>query len=259
MAAGMAFYALLALVPLLLGFLAVLGVVLRSPQAQQGFLELVTSHLPVPDSAELVQLVQRNLEGVVRLRGALALGAVFGFIGTGGMLFAAIGRSVNRAWGIYQDRPSYLGQPLRWGLALAVGGVLLVTTWANIVVELLVQGVPDLPGQRVLVVSGEVALWVVPGTASFLVFLLIYRFVPYGKTYWRYVWPGALVAALLVEVGKELFVWYLENLAVYNRVYGQLYSAIALLSWVYLSALILVLGAHISARWQELRTGGPSP
>lgn len=254
MAAGVAFYALLALFPLLLGFLAVLGSVLRSPEAQQGFLELVTSHLP--GSAHLVQ---PNVEEVVRLRGVLALGAAFGFLGASGMLFAAIGRTVDQVWGIHQRRPFYLAQPLRWGLALAVGGLFLVATWVSTVVELLVQGVPDLPGQRVLVVSGQVALWVIPWAASFLVFLLIYRFVPHAKTYWRYVWPGALVAALLVEVGKELFVWYLENLAVYDRVYGQLKSAIVLLVWIYLSALILVLGAHISARWQELRTGSPDP
>ena len=254
MAAGVAFYALLALFPLLLGFLAVLGLALQSPQAQQAFLELVTSHLP--GSAEFVQ---SNVEEMVRLRGALGLGAVLGFLGSSGMLFAAIGRTVNQVWGIRQRRPFYLSQPLRWGWALAVGGLFLVATWANTVVDVLVQGATDLPGQRVLAVLGKVALWVIPWAASFLVFLLIYRFVPHAKTYWRYVWPGALVAALLMQVGKELFVWYLQNLAVYDRVYGPLTSAIVLLSWVYLSALILVLGAHISARWQELRTGGLAP
>ncbi len=253
MAAGVAFYALFALFPLLLGTLAVLGLALQSPQAQQSFLKLVTSHLP--GSAHLIQL---NLEGVVRLRGVLALGAAVGFLTTSNMLLAAIGRLVNRAWGVgvTQPRRSYQIMPLRWGLALAVGGLFLVATWASAVVEFLVQGVPDLPGQRLLVVLAEAALWSMPWVASFLVFLLIYRFVPYAKTYWRYVWPGALTAALLMEVGKELFVWYLRNLAVYDRVYGPLTSAIVLLAWIYVSATILLLGAHVGARWQELRMKG---
>ncbi|MSQ06621.1 MAG: YihY/virulence factor BrkB family protein [Dehalococcoidia bacterium] len=255
MAAGVAFYALFALFPLLLGTLAVLGIVLNHSQdAQQRFLELVTGHLP--GSAQSVQL---NLDEVVRQRGVLALGATAGLVGTANMLFGAIGRLVNEAWGVTQPRPSYLAMPLRWGLALAVAGLFLATTWASALVELLVQGVPDLPGRWLLLALGEVARRGLPWAASFLVFLLIYRFVPSPKACWRHVWPGAAVAAMLLEIGKGLFVWYLRDLAVYDRIYGPLTSAIVLLAWIYLSATILLLGAHISARWQELRLGGTSP
>jgi membrane protein len=235
--------------PLLLGFLALLGLVLDSPPAQQRFLDLTASHLP--GSAHLVQ---PNVEEVVRLRGALGLGAVVGLLGPAGALVGAIGRAVDGAWGIRQRRPFYLAQPLRWGLALAVGVLFLLTTWASAAAELLVESVPELPGLQWLAALGEAAQSLLPWGAGFLAFLLVYRFVPYRKTCWRHVWPGALAAAVLLEAGKYLFVWYLRNLAVYDRVYGPLTSAIVLLSWAYLSSLVLVLGAHICARWQELRT-----
>ncbi|MBM3942403.1 MAG: YihY/virulence factor BrkB family protein [SAR202 cluster bacterium] len=107
-------------------------------------------------------------------------------------------------------------------------------------------------------ILGEIALAVIPWASSLMAFLLVYRFAPRCKTYWKYVWPGAAAASLLLEASKILFLWHLQNLAVYDRVYGSLTSAIVLLSWAYLSALILVLGAHISARWQGFQMGNPT-
>ena len=86
-------------------------------------------------------------------------------------------------------------------------------------------------------------------------FLLIYRYVPNCKTYWRYIWPGALVAAGLFEVAKGLFIWYLDNLASYRQVYGPLTSVMILLLWTYLSSLILILGAEISSEYGRMRRG----
>ena len=78
-------------------------------------------------------------------------------------------------------------------------------------------------------------------------FLLLYRFVPNCKTYWRYVWTGAVVAAILFEMSKGVFLWYLANVADYELIYGSVASMIVLLSWAYVSAFILILGAEISS------------
>jgi membrane protein len=56
--------------------------------------------------------------------------------------------------------------------------------------------------------------------------------------------PGALLAAALFELGKKAFVVYLERIADFEPIYGSLSSIIVLLLWLYLSALILVLGAE---------------
>ena len=90
---------------------------------------------------------------------------------------------------------------------------------------------------------------------TLMIFLLVYRFLPNCKTYWRYIWPGTVVVALLFEVGKSLFVWYLNNIATYDRVYGSLTSVMALLFWIYISALILILGAEISSEYGRMRMG----
>ena len=85
-----------------------------------------------------------------------------------------------------------------------------------------------------------------------LVFLVAYRFVPNTKTYWRYVWLGAVVATVLYQLGRHIFIWYLGNLANYDTAYGPVSSVMVFLFWTYLSALTLILGAEISSEYERM-------
>ncbi len=60
----------------------------------------------------------------------------------------------------------------------------------------------------------------------------------------------------MFEGAKFLFVWYLENLVVFSQVHGSLASVVVLLFWVYLSALILILGAQVSYQYELLYRPG---
>ena len=87
------------------------------------------------------------------------------------------------------------------------------------------------------------------------VFLMLYKFVPNTKTYWRYIWVGALIAAMLFEITKNLFIWYLNTFTNFDNVYGTLASVVIFLLWAYLSGLILILGAELSSEYGRIRRG----
>ena len=87
------------------------------------------------------------------------------------------------------------------------------------------------------------------------VFLLIYRFMPNTRTYWRYIWPGALVAAVLFELTKNVFIVYLDRVANFENVYGALAPVIVLLMWTYVSSIVLIFGAEISSEYGRLKQG----
>ena len=95
----------------------------------------------------------------------------------------------------------------------------------------------------------------VPWAITLAVFLLLYHFVLNCKTYWRYVWTGAVVAAILFEASKGIFMWYLVNVANYELLYGSVSSMMVLLFWAYVSAYILILGAEISSEYGRMRNG----
>ena len=67
---------------------------------------------------------------------------------------------------------------------------------------------------------------------------------------------GALVAAFAFEIAKNAFLWYSQNFANYNLVYGSLGAVIALLFWAYISAIILLFGAEMSVVYSSRATVG---
>jgi membrane protein len=116
------------------------------------------------------------------------------------------------------------------------------------------------PGERL---SGWVAWFgmlirvgVAVGTIV-LVTALLYHFGPARPRVWRRVWPGALVATILWLLATMAFAWYVRNIANYNVLYGSIGAVIALLVWMYLLAVIALLGCEFNA--ERDRVAAPAP
>ena len=92
-----------------------------------------------------------------------------------------------------------------------------------------------------------------PALFSVCAFILIYRLMPRTRVGWRDVWLGGLIAGLIWGVGKQIFAWYVGNVATYNVIYGSVGAIIAFLLWCYLSGQILLLGAEFTAQYSRWR------
>ena len=86
---------------------------------------------------------------------------------------------------------------------------------------------------------------------SFLTFLILYRFLPNTKVTLKDVWIGALIASIAFDGAKWGFLWYVSTFPVYNVVYGSVGAVMALLTWVYVSSIILLFGALATSRYTE--------
>ena len=249
LAAGVAYYAIFSMVPLLLGLLAILGLVLNSPELQQQFLNFITAN--IPGSAGFMT---SNVGQIVKWRGALGIGAIVGLLWLGRAVFAAMSRAINRAWGIHKDRPFYIAIPQQMAMTIILGSLLLLSTIASSVIQLLNNEMFGASHQEPMVELGfrYIALYVIPSIITLCTFLLIYRYVPNRKMRWSYIWPGALGAGTLFETAKILFLWYLETFAVYDQIYGSLTSVMVFLLWAYFSALILIFGAGIIYEYERI-------
>ncbi len=81
----------------------------------------------------------------------------------------------------------------------------------------------------------------------------LYYFGPYRKQRWRYVWPGAILATVLWMLATMGFGWYVRNVAHYNVMYGSVGVVIALLVWMYLIAVIAMIGCEFNAEYERSR------
>ena len=252
LAAAIAYYALLSLFPLAIGLVSLFSLILESNTVEQDVHNFFHTYLPGSDA-----ILEANVEAVSNIRGVLGLFSVIGVLWSSTLLFGAVTRAVNRAWDIEHDRPFYIEKPRQIVMTLSVAPLFMLSVAFTTGLQVLgSEDVPLLGGLAFLEHNGINALArPVPFAVTLVIFLLLYKFAPMVPTYWRYIWPGAVVAALLFEVGKSVFIFYLENYGTYERVYGTLASVIALLAWTYVSGFIVVIGAEISSEYYRIRMG----
>lgn len=166
-------------------------------------------------------------------------------------------RSLNHIWKSHRKRP--LWRSLSGYLALLVLGPLLIGISVSVTTYLM-----SLSAGLVSTDSAwqPLALHAVPTVSTGLLFYAVYKIVPHEPVRSRHALTGAAVAAALFEAAKEGFAFYVEHATAYSMVYGTFVAVPFFLLWVYLSWLVVLFGAELTAslsRWKDegpvLRTG----
>ena len=246
MAASTAYFSFFSLFPLLLGVIAGGSFFLDSEEIRSYVDRILTDTLP--GSAAFVT---DNIDALIRLRGAAGVASIAALFWSAGKMFGALSRGINRALGQTRTHPFFL-TPLRsFLMALTVVILLFLAVAVSTVVELLAR--LDL-GPIAEGLDGFTSFAGTHATSYlfvFVTFCLLYKLVPYERLSWREVLPGALFAAFLFELGKTAFVFYLDNVAHLEAVYGSVSSIIVLLLWLYFSARVLLLGSDVIAVTRE--------
>jgi len=244
-AAGVAYYAILSIFPLLLGLIAVFGFFLPSVNLQDALLNFVSKNLP-----GATDILRQNIVSIVKQRGAMGVLSIVVLFWSANGMFDATSVAINRAWNIRRYRPFFIRKASELGMAFGTGILFLFSLGTSAIISIL-RRVLNLPVADLIIVN--VGSRLVAFLLILAVFLLLYKLIPNTRTYWRYVWPGALLAAILFEIARTLFVFYLENFANYQLIYGSIASIIVLLVWIYYSAFIMILGAEFTFQYGRMR------
>lgn len=240
-AAALAYFSFFSLFPLILGIIAAGSFFLDSEQVRASVGRLLLETLP--GSADFVRT---NIDTAVRLRGAAGIASVLTLFWSARRMFAAISRGINGILDDPRPHPSFLSPIRSLLIALAVSLLLFLAMGVSTALQLLAQhdiGIPTAGLASDL--SRQLEAHVTSVLFVFVVHVSIYRIVPYRRLPWRLVVSGAAFAALLFEVGKSAFVFYLNNVANLEAVYGSVSSIIVLLLWLYYSARVILLGAAL--------------
>jgi membrane protein len=161
---------------------------------------------------------------------------------TATLVMATIEREINALWGIGLRRPRarrfavyLLGTTLG---PVLVGASISLTTW------LFTQSPAAVPMEVTL---ADFAVKPLPLVLSTLALALLYALVPNRRVPWRHAFAGAFTAALAFEVAKHVFAAYVKNVSAYELVYGTLAALPVFLIWIYVSWLIVLAGAAVTA------------
>ena len=175
------------------------------------------------------------------------------------MLIQTIDRTFNTIWRVRQQR-SLLHRFLTYWAVLTVGPLLLGASLS--VTYYLVTA--SLGYVKHIPLIGEVTLRLLPTLLMTLTFSLLYFAVPNRYVPFRHALAGGLVAGIGFEVMKRSFTWYITSFPTYKLVYGAFAAFPIFLVWVYVSWLVILIGAVIAASlshwhgsaWQHRRHPG---
>jgi len=241
-AAGIAFFGLFSLFPMLLLLVSMGSSLLHSPEAQDQVLDVIMQAFPFS-----LDIVEENVQKVLKMRGSVQVfgGLALAWSATGA--FTVLTRNINRAWP-NAVRHNYLKMRLMAFVMLVgmvvVTGVLMV---ANTLIGFLPQSVGAIAS---LVVSLRFFTHTVIWLLTFITLLWLYRWLPNTDVLWSEAAWGSVFASTGTFLATSGFSWYLRSgrgLTNYNLVYGSLGTIVALMFWIYLLNVIVLLGAHLSS------------
>jgi membrane protein len=244
--AALAFYSILSLAPLLVIAIAVAGLIFGE-QAAHGELVGQIEQMVGSQGGEAIQTMLANAARPEAGIAATVLGVLTLLLGASGV-FGQLRDSLNTIWEIEPSEEGGVWPFLRdrffpFMLVLGTGFLLLVSLILSAVIAGVKQYVSGwLPGAE--------ALWhglhmVVSFGVVFLLFAMIYKFLPAAKVAWRDVWLGAAITAVLFMVGKLALGLYLGKSSI-GSAYGAAGSLVVLVVWIYYAAQILFFGAELT-------------
>ena len=258
-AAALTYYAVLALFPALIVFVALIGLFGQYPKTTDSLLEIVGNIAP----QSTVDTLREPIESVVKEKGGA--GALLGF-GLLGAVWSASGyvgafmRASNAIYEVREGRRFWKLRPLQIAVTVVMVLMAAVVAMAIVTTGPLAQAIGDVIGLGdTAILVWDIAKWPVLLAVVVTMFAILYFVAPNVRLpAFRWISPGGVVAVVIWLVISLAFGLYVANFGSYNKTYGTLGGVIIFLVWMWLTNVALLLGAEFNAeleRGRELQAG----
>jgi YihY family inner membrane protein len=233
--------AILSFFPFVVLMMTLIRHVFHSRVMYEVVLQLLRDYLPAGQ-----EFVIRNLNSMVNSRQRVQLVSLLILLVTSSGIFLPLEVALNRIWRFHTNR-SYLGNQLvSLGLAFACGALALIsialTAGPVAFMEFVLRGY----GTGFVRMVGFLMMKLFAIGASIAIFFLIYWLLPNGKVPVRAVLPTSIIMGLLSEALKYAYILALPWLN-FQEVYGPFTLSVTMMFWAFLSGLLLLAGANLSA------------
>ena len=256
LAGGIAFNVLLAAIPFLLLLVAVFGFVLQRAvdDPQQAAVDYMLRILP--PSQRIVTLTRTLTGEVVAGRTRFGLLGLALFIWSSTRLFGSLRSVLKHIFDVPEERGIVEGKLYDLQMVLVAGTLFALNTGITVVVEAAQRyGVAwlGLEGTAEVRAAQSALARLLAFGFILLMFVLIYRYLPKRRTPWRISLVAAAFTAVVWELLKGAFAWYISNIGDFRTTYGTLATLILLVFWVYYSAVVFILGGEVAQVYDLIR------
>jgi membrane protein len=229
---------------------AAFGLFFEDAEVRERIVKTVFENIPLSAEEDRDRL-ERTVSDALERAGSIGPFSVLLLIVAGSGVMGALRHTINEAWDIH-DRPPLLRRKAL-DLVLILGATIVLALSLAVTATRKAANVLDDeegggPIAALLDFVGDVLPFVFTGA----VILFLYCVLPMKRQRVKDVWPGVVVAVLLLAILREGLEVYFEHLADFGALYGSLGALMALLLFVYAAAMVLLFGAEFASEWTRL-------
>jgi membrane protein len=259
LAAALTYYGVLAIFPMLIVIVSVLGLLGHS--VTNSLVQNLEKVAPGPARSIFTSAVH-NIQSNRGTAGILVIVGLAGALWSASGYIAAFMRASNVVWDVEEGRPFYKTVPIRLGVTLITVVLLTLTALAVVLTGSFAGQVGNVIG----VGSSAVQIWDIAKWPVMLVIVAVILSILYytgpnvRQPGFRWVTPGGVVAVILWILASALFALYVANFSSYNKTYGALASVIVFLVWLWITNIVILFGAELNAeieRGRQIEGGHP--
>lgn len=240
--AQLAYYLMLSFFPFLIFLMTVVGFShLDSADILDGLRTILPNNVFSLVDVTVVEIVETQNAGLLGASIALT-------IWSASSGFRAVIKGLNKAYNIKDSRSFIKRSFVAIIFTLALVMLIMLTLAMMVFGEIIGKYILAIfPFKSVIAYIWNISRYLIVVFMMILIFACIYRYTPARKISWREVYPGAIVSTLgwiIVSLG---FSYYINNIANYSRLYGSVGAVFVLMTWLYITSMILILGAEFNS------------
>jgi membrane protein len=247
-AAAISYYGIISLVPLLAIVIYISAWAMRSDAATDALAKALAMMFPVP-----IETFRRGARTVSATSPWAFTLYLFGLLWAAAYLFESIERVINVIWVGATERSYHVRKLIGMSVVLSTGfllflSILMIATWAALSQAVALPSEAWIKFVSLLNRAGVL----LPLFTSTVMFVLVYKLLPTRRVHWRAALAGGVFSGLFWETSKWLFGWFVfKSGREYGAIYGSLAGVVIIMLWIHISAIILILGAHVACITQE--------
>jgi membrane protein len=252
LAAALTYYGVLAIFPMIIVIVSVLGLVGHS--ATQPLIDNLGKVAPGPAKTIFTNAIH-NVGGHQGTAGVLFIVGLLVSLWSASGYIAAFMRASNVVWDVEEGRPIYKTVPIRFGVTVVTVLLLTASALAVVLTGALAHRVANVIGLGSTAVTVfDIAKWPIMLVIVSLILSILYYMGPnVRQPGFRWVSPGSILAVGVWILASAAFAFYVASFSSYNKTYGALGGIVVFLIWLWITNVVILLGAELNAELERGR------
>lgn len=251
---GIAFSLFASIIPLTLIAFSILGNVLDNTAVEEQLTNILNTIIPYPEYAEKIHsIIMSRVPEVIQYKTIAGYAGAIGLLFISSGLFSSLRTILNSIFHFTDDKHMLIGKLRDLGMVILLVIFLFLAIIGFPALNILTKFALDSEILKMFRLTPFVdTLFSIGSTLIILImFYSFYKLIPYAKLGRKVPFVAALTATILWEVARQLFGYYISNIATLNRIYGTYALLVIVAFWIYYSSILFLIGAEVGQLYRE--------